>query len=144
MIITCLHPEKRYETGEANEYSIVLDMSYGDFHALLTGDLEGEGEEKLLDTCQAGESIGIGDYEYTLLKVAHHGSANSTSEDFLQQFSPHYAVISCGVNNSYGHPHKELLDRLEKAGVKVLRTDEVGAIEIKVKGEQVKVSGYVK
>ena len=144
LIITCLHPEKRYETGEANEYSIVLDMSYGDFHALLTGDLEGEGEEKLLDTCKAGESIGIGDYEYTLLKVAHHGSANSTSEDFLQQFSPHYAVISCGVNNSYGHPHKELLDRLEKAGVKVLRTDEVGAIEIKVKGEQVKVSGYVK
>lgn len=155
LTLTCLHPEKGYESDEANEYSIVLDLSYGDFHALLTGDLEGEGEQCLLDSCQAeereerspdacqtGESIGAGAYGYTVLKVAHHGSAYSTSEKFLQHFSPCYAVISCGANNSYGHPHKELLDRLKEAGVTVLRTDEVGAIEVKVKGEEVRVAGY--
>jgi competence protein ComEC len=68
-----------------------------------------------------------------VLKVAHHGSKNSTSQEFLQQVSPEFALISCGKNNSYGHPHKDLLERLDEAGAMAIRTDKRGAVHISVK-----------
>lgn len=166
LTMTCLHPEKGYVTGESNEYSMVLDVSYGNFHALLTGDLEGEGERRLLqsvydegkgrllpDAYDEGEAKllpdvygtgeGIGDYRYTVLKVAHHGSAYSTSEEFLRQISPYYAVISCGAGNRYGHPHGETIERLEATGSKILRTDELGAIILTISPSgEVKKEGY--
>ena len=70
----------------------------------------------------------MGENNLSVLKVAHHGSKNSTPEKLLQITSPQYAVISVGENNSYGHPHKETLNRLEVTGSKLLRTDELGAI----------------
>ena len=145
---------------------MVLDVSYGNFHALLTGDLEGEGERRLLqsvydegkgrllpDAYDEGEAKllpdvygtgeGIGDYRYTVLKVAHHGSAYSTSEEFLRQISPYYAVISCGAGNRYGHPHGETIERLEATGSKILRTDELGAIILTISPSgEVKKEGY--
>ena len=67
---------------------------------------------------------------YTVLKAAHHGSKNSTSSEFLERTAPKLAVISCGKKNRYGHPHAELLERLDSAGAKIARTDEVGAVTI--------------
>ena len=74
-----------------------------------------------------------------VLKVGHHGSDSSTTKEFLDAVSPSIAVISCGEGNKYGHPHKEILDRLEAAGVTVLRTDIKGHIVIKSDGKTVTV-----
>ena len=68
-----------------------------------------------------------------MLKVAHHGSMYTTDEEFLNMIKPEIAVISCGRNNRYGHPHDQLLKRLDDVGTKVLRTDKSGAISINVR-----------
>ncbi len=137
--LTCVHPEKGWNTQEANAYSTVLHLSYGDFTALFTGDLEGEGErrvEKIIEKEAALQNI-------TLLKVAHHGSKNSTSTWFLQETAPRIALISSGRNNRYGHPHKELLERLEKQGCAIYSTQPSGAVTVRVQGKNVTVEGYV-
>jgi competence protein ComEC len=69
-----------------------------------------------------------GDLNSDLLKVGHHGSISSTSIDFLKQVKPTYAVISVGKDNRYGHPHKEIIERLTEQNVEILRTDELGTI----------------
>lgn len=134
--ITCLHPN---EIGVSeNNTSMVLSVTYESFDMLFTGDLETAGEKQML--MEYGESMPA---YYDVLKVGHHGSSGSTSEEFLNRISPVCSVISCGKNNSYGHPHEETLERLEEEGVKVLRTDEVGAIMIQVDGEYAKIAGFV-
>ena len=99
----------------------------GIFRVLLTGDVEAEGERML--TSQLRER---GITQVHVLKVAHHGSRYSTSEDFLKQIEPLLAVISCGQDNSYGHPHEELLERLQNAESTIMKTPERGAITVKV------------
>ena len=74
--------------------------------------------------------------------MPHHGSANSTSGDLLAQINPKISVISCGRNNPYGHPHKETLDRLNKAGSLIMSTTEYGRIMVNV--EKSRVEGYLK
>lgn len=136
--LTCLHPATGYENEDTNAYSTVLCLKYGRFSALFTGDLEGEGEEIVTELlCRSAGNI-------TLLKVAHHGSKNSTSEAFLSAVNPKIAVISAGRDNSYGHPHRETLDRLEGQGCTVLQTPEEGAVTIRVKGEKVSVERYIR
>ena len=124
MHIRVLNPavQKHYESPNAG--SMTLLVSFQDFSALLTGDLEGSGEQ------QAAEAL---EENVDVLKVAHHGSRNSSSEEFLEKAGGTSAVISCGAGNSYGHPHSELLDRLKRAGYKILRTDQDGMIRFKVK-----------
>ena len=78
-----------------------------------------------------------------MLKVAHHGSQYTTDAEFLKMLSPKLAMISCGRDNSYGHPHRELLERLRDAGAKVYRTDEGGAIEINVISNKVSINPYL-
>ncbi len=102
--------------------SVVVEMCQGDTKALFTGDLEKEGEEELIKSGLL-EDIDI-------LKVAHHGSKYSTSEEFLRLTKPEIAVISCGRKNSYGHPHKETIRRLTYAGCRILTTPECGAVEL--------------
>lgn len=68
------------------------------------------------------------DLRSDVLKCGHHGSSTSTSAAFLQAVQPTYAVISCGVDNDYGHPHRETLDKLNDAGVQIYRTDEQDTI----------------
>jgi len=92
---------------------------------LLTGDVEGNGEKELVkELAKAGIS------RISVLKCAHHGSKNATTDELLAQIDPKVAVISCGRNNLYGHPHKELLDRLLEERSSVVRTDRQGAIRI--------------
>jgi competence protein ComEC len=74
-----------------------------------------------------------------VLKIAHHGSKTSSSEDFLKEVSPEIAVISVGKDNSYGHPTQEVLENLNKYGIKVLRTDEAGDIKIISDGQNLKI-----
>ncbi len=124
LIITCLYPYKGLITEDRNGYSTVLEVKYKEYTMLLTGDLDEAGEEYL-----SKHVLGEGK-KYTLLKVAHHGSKYSTTEAFLEKVKAEYAVISCGKKNRYGHPHDEVLQRLEQAGIKVRITAEEGAIQM--------------
>ena len=135
----CLNPEKgRVFTG-ANAYSTVLYMKYGEFTALFTGDVEQEGQEYLKS---AIESSGKRFRDITLLKVAHHGSMYTTDREFLDMVRPKIALISCGEDNSYGHPHKELIERLEDANSTVIRTDEGGEINLRTDGTKVRIDTF--
>ncbi len=133
--VSCLHPAGDYEFHSENDSSTVLKLSYGEMDMLLTGDIEETGEQSMLS-----REV-LSDVE--ILKVSHHGSRYSTGPDFLSAVKPEIALISCAQKNSYGHPHKELLERLEEVGTKVFRTDESGAIEIKIEGDEMVVSGYM-
>ena len=201
-LLECLHPVSGFESTDANAYSIVLRFTSGSFTALLTGDLEGSGEQALLEELSArreiSENQGTGSMAVgpadnmaggmtdnmaggladnmtgsladnmkdsltgnmagsltdnmaggpagiTLLKVAHHGSKNSTSEEFLQMINPTIAVISCGKNNRYGHPHEETLERLSEADISWFCTKDYGAITVSVDAKgRVVVKGYRK
>lgn len=143
--LQCLHPYQDYRTDNENAYSLVLLMQYEDFEVLFTGDVEGEGEEDLVRVLQ--ELICKETYSkepqfsVEVLKVAHHGSRYSTTEAFLELIHPQIAVISCGENNFYGHPHKETLARLEAAGCAVLTTPQYGAITVEFE-KKMKIYGY--
>ena len=121
----------------ANEYSAVTYLEYNGVGTLFTGDLPAE-KEMILANAQASGILSVDISDTEILKVGHHGSAYSTSLEFLQTLGTETAVISCG-ENSYGHPAKETIERLATAGVKVYRTDEKGSVIVCV-GE--KSQGY--
>lgn len=129
MSLTCLQPEKEGTIEPGNAASMVLCLQYGGFDMLFTGDVETEGEEKLMQIIQEQYV----DTEWEVLKVAHHGSKNSSSEEFLQLVSPEYALISAGRKNRYGHPHVETVERLEQADSRICSTQESGAVTVRVK-----------
>ena len=127
--IRCLHPREDALYEDSNSCSAVLHVQYGSFSALLTGDLEGDGERDLL--ADTGESV----LRTDVLKVAHHGSAAANSERFLAHFPAQTALISCGEDNPYGHPSAETLERLMKAGMRILDTRRDGQIRIVTDGK---------
>lgn len=133
--ISCLYPYESLYTNDRNEYSTVLEVSYEDFDMLLTGDI-GERAEQYI-----GQYLKESEKNYEVLKVAHHGSGGSSSEPFLDAVRPQIAVISCGVNNRYGHPHESVTKRLGECGCKIMRTDLQGAVVIEVEKET-RVYGY--
>ena len=116
---------------DLNNTSIVLKVTYGDTSFLFTGDAEREVEEEILS--------GGAELKSTVLKAGHHGSSTSTSYPFLREVMPQYTVISCGKDNSYGHPHEETLSKLADAGSEILRTDESGHIVMKSDGKKISV-----
>ena len=159
LVITCLQPgnmeiksedaESRQEkavleTGSTglesgNQASMVLAVQYGEFDMLLTGDVEGEGERQLTKTLEE-QYQGC---EWEVLKVAHHGSKNSSAEEFLRRIQPAYAFISAGKENWYGHPHQETVKRLRDVGSRVYSTQENGAIIVGVEaGEVLRMEKY--
>ena len=140
VMLICIHPETGWDTEDVNAYSTVLYLTYGGFSALFTGDLEGEGEDRVTKTMQDLKNRGL--RGVTLLKVAHHGSGNSTGGDFLNAVEPKIALISSGRNNRYGHPHEELLQRLTEAGCRIYGTQESGAVTVYVKSGRVRVEEY--
>lgn len=105
---------------DANNYSIVIKLEYGNNSLLFTGDAEDVSEKEMLDN-------GL-DLKADVLKAGHHGSSSSSTEAFLNAVNPKYAVISVGKDNDYGHPHKETLQKFSSRGIKVYRTDESGTI----------------
>jgi competence protein ComEC len=116
--------------SDLNNNSAVLRLDAGRVSFLLTGDIEWEAEFRLI---AAGAELGC-----TVLKVAHSGSLSSTTTDFLAAASPRVAVLSAGEANPYGHPHDEVVERLEKSlrPDNVYRTDEQGTIEFITDGEE--------
>ena len=192
LLFQCLHPSKGYRAEDLNETSMVLLVTYREFSMLLTGDVQGAGEEHLTQELQDWKEPGVAqmqdvirisgeeesmeeesieeqsiederieeqieekrpqnkmganhtETELTILKVAHHGSKNSTSEEFLKAANPKLAIISCGKGNRYGHPHEETLERLEKADVPWFCTKDYGAITVTVDDKsRVQVRGYI-
>lgn len=139
--ITCLNPAEGMYVSSPNAYSTALYLKYGAFTALLTGDIENEGEEHLLKDIRNSAELSKG---ITLLKVAHHGSKNSSGRDLLKKLSPEAAIISCGINNRYGHPHRELLDRLSETNARVYRTDEMGAIKVTVSKKKYRIETFIR
>ncbi len=138
LLISCLSPKGSYSSN--NENSMILDINYKDFNLLLTGDIEGQGEvalnEVLLELSKKEQG-------YDILKVAHHGSKNSTSNEFLSIVGPKHAVISSGKNNSYGHPHQELLDRLKETNSKIYTTTNEGAITVITDGKLMQIESFL-
>lgn len=135
-----LWPEAASDKGTLppkNNDSIVMRWEFGTRAFLLPGDAEKQAERQILAENTTGA------LRADVLKIGHHGSKNSTTEEFLAAVHPRLAVISSGENNSYGHPSPELLERLEKAGVRVLRTDRNGAVHILTDGSDLQVSCYV-
>ncbi len=135
-----LWPEPASDAGALppkNNDSIVMRWEFGSRAFLLPGDAEKQAERQILAENSA-ESL-----QADVLKIGHHGSKNSTTEEFLAAVHPRLAVISSGENNSYGHPSPELLERLEKAAVRVLRTDRNGAVHILTDGSALEVSCFV-
>lgn len=128
LIIKCIYPVENMEFDDENDYSLVLSITYGNFSGLFTGDIGAEFEQYFTKSMSGN---------YTLLKVAHHGSKYSTSDSFLDSSNPLMSVISCGKNNIYGHPHEELLERLVNSGTSVYRTDVYGAILVRTDGRRV-------
>lgn len=126
--LTVLSPKRDYD--DKNNNSVVMRAEVDGVSALFTGDAESSAEEDILDGYPSLLRCDI-------LKVGHHGSTTSTTEKFLDAVSPEYAVISCGEGNSYGHPHRETLGKLESRGIEYYRTDEDsvnGAVVISVDG----------
>ncbi len=109
------------EYKDINNYSAVLKLTYQDTSFIFTGDAEELSENEML--LQSYTNL-----DTDVLKVAHHGSSTSTSEAFLEAVSPKYAVISLGENNTYGHPHFETIDKLNRHQIKYFRTDLQGDI----------------
>lgn len=104
-----------------NNYSAVVMISYGKTDMLFTGDAEIAVENELI--AKYGE-----DLDADILKVGHHGSSTASSEEFLELVTPEYAIISCGDNNQYNHPHDEVIARLNDSNCDIMRTDTMGSI----------------
>jgi competence protein ComEC len=157
--MTCLHPAPGYTAKSNNSYSTVLSLSYKEFDMLFTGDLQQDGEELLMQIfgdqkimengsnlvpeTNTGQEVLQPILDNDVLKVAHHGSKYSTFEDLLNIIRPEYSLISCGKDNFYGHPHKELLDRLVEIGSDIRITYETGAIQIITDGKKMKIRNYL-
>lgn len=127
MEILSPYANKDYE--ETNNVSIVVKITYGCTSFLFTGDAEKPIEEELL---KSGA-----DLDCDVLKVGHHGSSTSSSRDFVEAVSPDIAVISCGKDNSYGHPHYEVTNLMKSLDITVLRTDKQGSIVLSSDGYEV-------
>lgn len=118
------------DDNDLNNSSIVLRLSFGNTSFLFTGDMEKKIEKKILDK----------DIQADVLKVGHHGSEFSTMDTFLKRVNPKYAIISVGKKNSYGHPHKIILDKLNKNNAETHRTDEEGTIVVTSDGKNIMIT----
>ena len=123
---TVMAPTQDFD--DANEMSVVIKSVYGETSVLLTGDAEIKSEKAMLGVYTDGE------LDVDILKAGHHGSSSSTSQSFMNATTPEVTIISCGEGNKYGHPHKVVMDRLEKAAITVYRTDTQGTIIVKTDG----------
>lgn len=123
-----LSPGRDYEE-DLNNWSVSIRLVYQDTSFVLCGDAEKAAEA---DLCSRGLTL-----KADVLKLSHHGSSTSSSQQFMDQVNPEYGVISCGKNNDYGHPHKETMELLESRGVKVYRTDLQGTVRAVSDGKRV-------
>lgn len=124
-----MSPRVDADWDDTNNYSAVIRLVYGETSFLFTGDAEKESEKIILE-----DGYGV---SADVLKCGHHGSSSSTTKDFLKEVDPTWAILSCGVDNSYGHPHRETLEKLKKQNVTVYRTDQDGTILARSDGKNI-------
>lgn len=154
--ISCIWPVPVFNYSDTNEESLTLLIDYKDITAVFPGDIENNAEITMTEYLKqylsdnSGTIISSGsdnplsdDNRIRILKCAHHGSSTSTSLPFLKVFNPDIALISCGLNNRYGHPHKETLDKLTDMAVNVMRTDKGGQLTITVSGKTTELSHFI-
>ena len=122
----CIYPTGEEDIKDQNEASIVMRMDYKGLSMLFTGDIAGSTEEKIIEGSDRDT------LDCDILKVCHHGSKNSSTDDFLKKVSPKLYLISCGLMNRYGHPHRDALSRMTEEGGRILRTDHMGGTQIKL------------
>lgn len=127
-----LFPDRDVSHFETNDASVVAQLIYGDTCFLFTGDSPQKMEEYLV-------SVYGDELKCDVLKVGHHGSRTSTGDVYLKVMKPEYAIISAGKGNSYGHPHKETIERLKNAGVKMLSTAVLGTIQMISNGDTISI-----
>lgn len=131
-VLTLLSPDPAAVYDNLNDYSVVCRLDYGQTSFLFTGDAEKPVEKELL---AQGADLGA-----TVLKVGHHGSSSSTGTKFLQAVGPETALISCGIDNRYNHPHQETMDALKAQSVQVQRTDLDGTIVVESDGQSLAIA----
>ncbi len=127
-----LFPTQDVSNWETNRASIVARLVYGDHEFLLTGDSPSPIEKVLISLDEKTLDVDV-------LKAGHHGSRTSTSPEFAEATSPEYAIISASKDNTYGHPHKEVLDILNKVNAKILSTADLGTIKFETNGQTLKI-----
>lgn len=127
--LTIFNPVQPLEFTSANDNSIVVKLQVGNSSFLFTGDAEADAEQSMLD---AGLEL-----QSNVLKVGHHGSRYATTQTFLDNVAPSYAIISAGKNNSYGHPHQETIQRLLANGVTIYGTFQSGTIVVSTDGTSI-------
>lgn len=127
--ILCPQPDEVNE-NDLNGSSVGMKLVHGTNSFVLCGDAEEESENHMVETFG-------GSLEADVLKCGHHGSSTATSDAFLKAVNPTWAVISCGIDNSYGHPHQEVLAKLAEDDVQVYRTDQLGTITAVSDGEEI-------
>lgn len=143
MFFEVLHPQGAYEASSRNASSLVMKLTIRDKEncgvtVLFTGDVETDGERAAAyELANTSDLTGIDIY-----KAAHHGSRNSNTLELIEQASPRLAIISCGADNSYGHPHMEAIENFERVGSDILITKDTGAIMIKIKKGEYEVETY--
>lgn len=154
--ISCIWPVPDFNYSDTNEESLTLLIDYKDITAVFPGDIKNNAEITMTGYLKQYLSDNSGnmissssdnplsdDNRIRILKCAHHGSSTSTSLPFLKVFNPDIALISCGLNNRYGHPHKETLDKLTDMAVNVMRTDKGGQLTITVSGKTTELSHFI-
>lgn len=123
------------DNSTVNNYSVVLRLTYGRTHFLLMGDAEAAAEQALLDSGA--------DLTADVLKAGHHGAANASGEALLARVHPHFAAISCGRHNHFGHPAPATLARLASQGIQTFRTDQNGAVTFVSDGQTVEARPFI-
>lgn len=137
-----LYPDESFfqkEVGNLNNTSLVVKLTYQDTSFLFVGDIEKEVEDRLLTEYSSLSSADGGTLDVDVLKIAHHGSNTSSSEDFLNAVRPKISIIMAGTDNKFGHPSNRILKRLERINSEIYRTDINGEITILSDGDVLRV-----
>lgn len=122
-----------YESYEEfNDYSPIMKLTFGEIDLIFTGDAEYHAEQEVVAKYPTNLKAEV-------LKFGHHGSSTSSTEAFVEAVSPDYGIISCGIDNKYGHPHRETLDKIAKYGIESYRTDKNGQITLTSDGKTISI-----
>ena len=144
--LLCLYPG-RVRTPELNSHSEALLLRYGGFSMLFTGDMMKGDEALLAKALRQHQALSEGLFlpgRLTVYKAAHHGSRSSNSDLLLKQFAPEYVLFSYGENNSYGHPHREVVERFSHYGAKPLMTGRSGGIRLLTDGRRLRIIPFLR
>lgn len=126
--VRILSPLEGVAHKDLNDASVVCRVKYGETAAMLTGDAEAHAERRMLDAFPRAY------FEAQILKLGHHGSSTSCCDAFLQAVKPEIAIASLGEDNTYGHPHQEILEAMEAYGILLYRTDLDGIVHVRMDG----------